>query len=375
MRKLLFCVALLLLTNPNVKGQEAVVPSPFSTVADANSEAVRLLSSQGNRERAWGAYLVGAHGLREHAPLLVSLLEDPNIAAGGWEEGVVRQAALDALIRLDAQVPAETLLALSGYAPDEAVILLARAPEMNQQALLSLFMDGSPVARWLAVGNLLAGARAPGFAARLLAELKIEASVYVYEREDLRGYGAGSNGGCGCGVETGPEGFPPVSFYELTTGDMRGAVLVAPGRRTVYYVRTPWRGCRGGPGGGRRDDMRVEYVAELLGTTEGELKLEASPFREVVCQDERQCRRSLAALRDEVVGGYADALKRLLDAGLLDQAEAAGLKPDITLRLNDWRDRRPFPLPSDLRGVKVEVFISEPEPEGDPAETPPDAPR
>ena len=376
MRKLLLCVTLLLLTNASAAGQAIAdtSPTPFSPAADAE----RLLKSQVNFDRAWGAYVVGRHGLKEHASLLVGLLEDPNLAAGGLEATFVRQAALDALIRLDAEVPAETLLALHGLAPDEVIILLARAPHQNHQTLLSLFVDGSPAANWLAVGNLLAEMRAPGFAARLLAGLKINASVYVYDYEGQRGYGAGANGGCGCGVEPTPEGFPPVSFYDLTTTVIRGAVVVAPGRHTVYYRRVPWRGCSNGPGWTQRDDHRVEYVAELLGTTEEELKLEASPFREIVCNEERQCRRSLAAVRDEVVGGYADALTRLLAAELLDPAEAAGLKPDITLQLNDLRDRRPFPLPSNFKGVKVEVFLNEAEPATDAAaaaEPAPDEPR
>ena len=364
MRKLLLCVTLLLLTNASAAGQAVAdtSPTPFSP-----ADAERLLKSQGNRERAWGAYFAGAHGLKEHAPLLVGLLEAPNLAAGGLEETLVRQAALDALIRLDAEVPAETLLALHGLAPDEVVILLARAPHLNHQTLLSLFVDGSPAANWLAVGNLLAEMRAPGFAARLLAGLKINASVYVYDYEGERGYGGGGNGGGGCGVGPTPEGFPPLSFYDLTTTVIRGAVVVAPGRHTVYYRRVPWRGCSNVPDLTRRDEYRAGYIAELLGTTEEELKFEASPFREIVCNEERQCRRALAAVRDEVVGGYADALKRLLDAGLLDPAEAAELKPDITLHLNDWRDRRFFPLPSDFKGVKVEVFLPDAEPAVDAA--------
>lgn len=373
MRKPLLCVILLLLTNANARGQEARVepPAPFSA-----AEAEPLLKSQGSRERAWGAYLAGAHGLKEHTPLLVGLLEGPNVAAGGWDETFVRQAALDALIRLDAEVPAETLLALRHSSPAEAVILLARDPRQNRQALLSVFGDATPAAGWLAAGNLLAEMRAPGFAARLLAGLKIEAVVYVYDSEGDRAYGGSGGGhGYGCGVEPTPEGFPPASFYQLTTTGMRGDVVVAPGRHTVYYRRTPWRGSGDGPGPARRDGHRVEYVAELLGTTEGDLKLEANPSREVVCGEERQCRRALAAVRDEVVGGYADALRRLLDAELLDPAEAAELKPDITLRLEDLRDRRPFPLPSRFRGVKVEVSLSEVEPATDAAEPEPGAPR
>ena len=380
MKKFLVCAALLWLAAARAAGQTTAaeeaprgdLPS-FVRLGDARAEARRLLESGENRERAWGAYLAGLYDLKAEVPRLVELLADPALDAGGWEEARVRRASLDALIQLGAEVPAETLLPLKQSAPDEVIILLARAPHQNQQALLSLFVDASPDSHWLAVGNLLAEARAAGFAARLMAGLKIAGDVYVYDYEGERGYGAGGCGGCGCGCNTfrSPDEYPPVFHYSLTTVSYGGAVVVAPGRRTVYYVRSasPACDCGGGSGcGPAKDQYRVEYVADLLGTTEEELKLEFRPSREVVCREARQCRLALAAVRDEIVVGHAAALKRLLDAGLLDAAEAAELKPDITLRLNDSRERRPFPLPSRLKGVKVEVYGVEAEPPPDSAE-------
>lgn len=387
MRKLLLCVTLLLLTHARAAGQEAgartdaqqgALPS-FVRLGDAGAEARRLLQSGENRERAWGAYLLGLHGLRAEAPRLVELLADPALAGGDWEAALVRQAALDALIRLDAKVPAERLLPLYTSSPDEVIILLAREPQQNQQALLSLFDDASPTGRWLAVGNLLAETRAPGFAARLMAGLKIEARVYVYDREGDRGYGGDCGGGSGVGQFFKPlDEYPPVFYYSLTKADARGAVVVAPGRHTVCYARSL------APGGGRgwngacgpsRDKYRVEYVAGLLRTAEENLKLQARPVREVVCKEERQCRRALAAVRDEIVGGHAEAVRRLLEDGLIDAAEAADLKPDITLSLDDSRERRVYPLPSRLKGVKVEVYGIDAESPADSAEPAPDAPR
>ena len=78
---------------------------------------------------------------------------------------------------------------------------------------------------------------------------------------------------------------------------------------------------------------------------------------------------------------YATLLGRLLDDGLLDAAEASELKPDITLDITDFRDKKTFPLPDKLRGAKVSVtqFDSEPETTEDPAvvgvNPSPDAPR
>lgn len=365
MRKLLVCAALVWLAASPARGQEAAAPPvprdgapSFARRGDASAEAARLLGSRENRERAWGAYLSGAYELSEHAPLLVGLLEDTEAAADGWGASEVRQAALDGLIRLDAEVEAEKLLPLYPHAPDEVVILLARAPEKNAAALLSLFAEETPGARWVAVANLLAGARARGFAARLLAGLKLEATVYVYDREAERGYAGGGGGGCGGGGGYGPTlgGFPPAGRYMLSTSGGRGAVVLTARRRTVYYLRTGAGGRDGyqfGCGEVERDAYRLEYLADLLGTSVEDLGLTAYPFREVVCRDARGCRRALAALRDEVAQAYAGVLGRLSGEGLLDAAEAEGLRPDLTLRLYDERDGKTFPLPARMSGVKI----------------------
>ena len=359
MRKLLACAALVLAAAAVAAGREGGAAPVPSRPEDASAEAARLLKSRGARERAWGAYLAGAHGLKEHAPLVVGLLEDPEAAAAGGEEwAAVRRSALDALIRLDAEAPAEWLLPLYQFAPDEAVILLARDPARNARALLTLFADETPDARWVALGNLLAEARAAGFAACLLAGLEVRASVFVHDSEGDRGYNGGGGDGCGVGrggVDTTPEGFPPAGRYALTSHPARGVVVVARGRHMVYYVRSV-------PGGGYvsdascsvpRDSYRVGYVADLLGTTAQDLPLQARPFHAVVCRDAQGCRRALAELRDETARDYAVVVGQLLGAGLLDTAEAAGLSPDLTLNLYDQRDARSFPLPEKLEGVKI----------------------
>src|ERR1700754_1384184 len=145
LRKLLVCAALLCVAFARASGQEGVesksaTPS-FVQLGDANAEAARLLKSYDNRERAWGAYLAGIYGLKGQTDSLVSMLEDESLRGGGDEEAAVRQAALDALIRLDAEVPAEALLPLYASAPDEVLILLAQSPRENQRALLTLFRD------------------------------------------------------------------------------------------------------------------------------------------------------------------------------------------------------------------------------------------
>ena len=366
MRKLLLCVTLLLLTNARAAGQggeagAGTPPPPYGRLDDLKGEAARLLESRGSRERAWGAHMAGRHGLKSLAPELVRLLSDPTLGDGP-EEWHVRQAALDALIRLDAEVPAEALRALPQAFADEVLILLARSPGESQAALLEMFAGqeegGGGGVLWLAAGNLLAAAKARGFAARLLGGLKVEAAVTVLDPGDDShgiggGYGYGS-GGCGAGFDPPPAGFPPVGYYSLTAEEQRGAVVVAPGRRSVFYLRAAGRGGCGHFSVQYDGDVaRVEYLAGLLDTSEAELDLDARPSFTVVCRDAGQCRRELAGVRGRVRQSYGALVARLLEKGLLDGAGDAPASPPMTFTLYDERRRKDFPLPDTLKGVTV----------------------
>jgi hypothetical protein len=375
MRKLLACAALLCVVWAGAAAQDGAgeVAEPVAARgpnAATEAEAERLLQSAESRDRAWGAYFAGHLGLKGQAPRLVELLDDPALAGGRFEDNYVRQSVLDALIRLDAEVPADKLLPLYAQSPDEVVILLARSLQENGAALLSLFADELPSDRWVAVGNLLAEARVPGFAARLLRGLKIEARVLVFDSEGSHGVGSAGGSGCGsgCGIGGGrlPEGLPPVSYYTLSAYAGHGRVVVLPGRHPVYYLRTNFQrlGASACPITDR-DGLRVEYLADLLNTTEESLGLDPRPWREVVCADERGCRRALAGVRDGIVASHAALLRRLVADDLLDPAEAPELRPDITLDVTDSRDRRTFPLPDSMKGVKVTLDTVDPEPPAD----------
>ncbi len=369
MKIILYALLFLLLTAPafaqesdtaNIADKDK--SSSYGRDAALSGEAARLLKSETNRERAWGAYLVGRHDLKEHTACLVELLGDPTFAnSSSWGERVVRQAALDALIRLDAKVPADALLPLYYSSRDEVIILLAPSPQEHQGALLNFFDEQSnglmrANARWLAVGNLLAETKAKGFAASLLRDLKFEWDVTVLDRERDLNYGRGGNGGCGGGADGVPDGFPPVSFYTLTTQSLRGAVVVAPGVHPVYFLRVPNpRHIAGCDSLADADTYRVEYLATLLDTSEEELNLNARTSRTVVCKDALQCRRSLAGLRGEIARAYVGAISRLVEAGLMSGTESAPQSPDITFHLDDERLVKSFPLPNKLKGVKISV--------------------
>ncbi|HYH86866.1 MAG TPA: hypothetical protein VEX60_15545 [Pyrinomonadaceae bacterium] len=382
MRKLLNLAALLCLAAAPVLGQEIQVESDaqksetpsFVRLGDLGGEAARLLKSQATRERAWGAYLVGHHGLKALAPALVELMADPSLG-DGWEERIVRQAALDSLIRLEVKVPVDALRSIPPDFADEKIVLMSRAADEHVAVLLETF-DGELAGesgtdtRWLAVGNLLAETKAQGFAASLLKGLKLVADITILDEDDSygRGYGGGCGGGCGSGGW--PEDFPPVGFYSLTAHASRGAVVVAPGKHPVYYIRAERyeAGCGFSYAPHIRDFYRVEYLAALLDTTADNLKLDARPSHTIICKDTRQCRGELARVRREIEQSYATLIGGLVEKSILDASEAAGMPPDITFRLHDARQKKSFALPDKLKGVKIAIEGTEIEAAPDDAE-------
>lgn len=370
MKKLLCYAALLLLVSPHVFAQDGETDTggakdeaaKYGRLDDLKGEAALLLQSPSNRERAWGAYLVGQHGLKEQTPALLEILADqsPGDSRGAR---IVRQAALDSLIRLEVKVPADALKTLPPDTTDEKIILMSRAPDESSAALLEMFDKGSDAdrradARWLAVGNLLAETKAQGFAALLLKWLKVEADITVLDRASDMGYGYGYGGGCGGGVDVVTNDFPPVGFYELVADAPRGAVVVAPGKYPVSYLRTVrfyGGGCYHASAPYVRDFYRVEYLAGLLDTTAGDLKLDARPSRTIVCKDARQCLGELTLARREIMESYDGTVTRLVEKNLIEGAQAAAMTPDVTFILYDKRQNKTFPLPERLRGVKIVI--------------------
>lgn len=371
-------VLLILLACSQAFGQEgdaervnpAMGAPAVARVYEMRAEAKRLLSSGALSERAWGAYFAGRYEIQGLAPSLIEVLTDASLG-DGHEENLVRQAALDALIRLRAKVPADALRALPQEFTDEAIILLALAPEESKSALLEIFAESDERdveksdAQWLAVGNLLAETKAHGFASLLLRRLKAEAMIVVADEESDGGIGFGGGGGSGgCGSRPYAD-FPPVSFYSLTARDRRGAVVVAPGRSTVYYVADPF--C-GEDLFLPRDVTRVEYLAQLLDTYEEELNFNVRPHRTIVCKDARRCRSALVRIRREIEASYASLITRLVEKRHLNGPTDAPPSPAVVFNLYDRRRTRSFSLPEEIKGVKIFIEAWDAEDEGEATE-------
>lgn len=311
----------------------------------------RLTHSNEIRKQAWGAYLVGERRLKDLAPSLHSLLVQSQ-EADPHQVHCLRLVVFDSLIRLSATVSAKDLLPLFSDYPEQVIILLANSPVENSDALLALAGMTKRGRRWAAVCNLLAETKAPGFAALMLKDLKIEARVHVFEYGSHSvGIGAGVLWGTvACGVRGAPRGFPPVAHYKFENRPLRGAVVLSTGKRPIYYQRVVVSGtrqqgfCR--PDSGGNDDLeRAEYLAALLETSKEELGFDPQPSSAVIWSDAEQFRDEVERIRKELFMKYDDLVARLVSSRLLSQSEAAGLKPQISITVVDSREKASSPLP------------------------------
>lgn len=219
-------------------------PLPFSPPTAA--AVPFLINSLNRRDQAWGAYLIGQHGLTQYVPQLLQLLVPTSplepITTELTEARALDRVILDTLIQLKAKVPGERLMSVYDDFRDEVVIALASSPKDNQEALLSLHDSPQSDTRWFAICNLLASSRANGFAARLLRDITIKVSLLVSEKShNALGVGGGGQGGVvGCGAFGMPKGFPPTSIYDRHRGSGRPLTPATPPCIRVRTRRFDW---------------------------------------------------------------------------------------------------------------------------------------
>ena len=350
--------ALILFLRALAFGQDSTAVAEMQKSTPQNervkAEVSRLLESTANRDQAWAAYLIGKNELKELAPQIYPLL-NPKLNGQQHEIGYVHRAALDSLIQLGVTVPADKLTPLYDKFPDEVLILLARSPSENQQALLSIAQQSQHQVHWLAACNLLTETRAPGFAAWLMKELKIEIRIAVFDPRDI-GKGMGGIGGgvsVGDGVFGVPNGFPPTAIYRLTEYAKHGLVVAAPGLHTIYYERRVVQPGLAGQVGvsvtdrhGDRDDYRLEYLATLLKTKTEDLKFELRKWQSIFWRSPNQYQREVAQTRQQVQEQYQQLIKRLLENNLLTGAEAHDLTPTLVVTVTDFRANPSVQLPN-----------------------------
>jgi hypothetical protein len=321
-------------------------------VGEVKKEIFRRMRSGEIKDRAWGVYLIGQHGLGEFATGVSELLR-PALEGESRETSLFYQVVLDSLIQLDAAVPADVLMPHYKKFPEQVLILLAKRPEANREVLVALLKELHSGIFWISVCNLLTPMKAPGFAAHLLGDMTIRISVRVYDEYGGSSGGVGGGWGCGVrGVSPDPVEFPPIARYVLTSHTQSDAVLLAPGRRATYYVR--YSGQPGMPytgeytrceGGGHEDQTRTEYLAELLDTAMKDLQFTPRPSYHVLWNGLETYQYEIARIRAEVEGSLGRLVEGLVVKRLLSVSEAVALKVGLFMDIIDDRADTSIPLP------------------------------
>lgn len=355
--RMILCLALLATVSAGAFGQTAqpntaTPPSDSPHIAEVRSEVERLLGSALGKDRTWAAYRVGKYGLTELAPRLIEMLKN-RAANAGYETG----AALDALIQLGVAVPAAALAGLFEFYPDEVMILLAREPNANREALFALARQSTSTTIWVAARNLLVETKAPGVAALLLSELRFKVTFRVVDNEQV-GYGGGAGGGMaiGCGIFSVPPDYPPLASYELRQSAHRGGTVLATGRHPVYYHR-----CVVEPGTGSwvhdysqsvdRNVYVLEYLADLVGTHIVTDEFRADSSHRLVWKNNRQYQSEVEFIKAAVEGRFGALKRRLVKSGVLSEEEAAAIPPNVEVVAIDHRSNRRARLP-EITGVR-----------------------
>jgi hypothetical protein len=124
----------------------------FGQVADLD----RQLASGEPRDVAWAAYEIGVQKHLDMVPKLVRLLDSFEGGATADKDRISREAAAmeavaDALIRLEAELPAEAVMHLYPRFPAQTIILLSRASD-NAGPLMEIFQKTKSRDLWLGRG-------------------------------------------------------------------------------------------------------------------------------------------------------------------------------------------------------------------------------
>lgn len=317
-----------------------------------SARVLSLLDAEAPRDRAWGAYLAGKHGIDAAVPRLVDLLAHlPEADAAG----PLGRAALDALIRLGAEPDLDLLGDLALRYPDPVLILLSTRDEAAAPALRPLLERREGVLPLTRRAVLALGTRwrMPGTAAELLRGFEIRARVDVFAAgPNVGGFARGSSGGCGCGLRELPRdrpGWPPAVRWVLTDWPAPGRTLFVAEPVALYWFRVEVE--RGTGIGVDRpgprvdiDEFRLRGLAWLAGIPLATLGLEHRPSRLVFYESDEQYVR-------EVDGWLVDLRRRrhrlmtdLLRRQAITEDEAKDLVPPIGLEVHDRRGRGD-PLP------------------------------
>jgi len=312
------------------------------------AEIRRLLESATPRDQALGAWLAAQAQARDLVPVLREVAS-AHRTAEAWQDSFATGAALDALIQLGTPPPATWARSFFDRWPAQSLILLSRAGDDATAELIGLASTQTGI-RWLTAANLLLKRRSPGFAALLLRDLEISADLAIVssEKQSFSSGGGGGDASAADGAGARAPEFPPLTHYYLSTGPHPGAVVLATGPQTIFFMREV-----SAPGDAPahswtdttapRPGQRFDYIAALLDTSVQSLSVKSRESRIVVGRDGLSVDKESAAFREDILKRYTSLVAVLVGKGLLTSEEAVSLpQPKVVITIQDHRGRKPL---------------------------------
>jgi hypothetical protein len=320
---------------------------------------------------AWGAHdALVAHDLNL-VPDLLSLAEQwqplsrprsdtstpPELSPEQTEERDAMVAVLDALIQMKVPVPADTVRTVAPDFGNATAVLLSRmSPEDAGPLAFDFYRSPTEHGYGLQYVSaaLLALHPVPGFAADLLANIRVHADVHVVLPGSKPG-GVGVGWSCGAPLGESREDWPVVGQYALSKQKSEGAMLLVAGLDPIYATRkqsAQYLGdaCAMSMGVSLGPVERFRLIAEMLDTPPEEIPWQIRPSTAIEFQSIQQFDNDLRAFIQEQQDMYRATVDALRDRDLLTPSEAEQCLPELTLQLIDERDAGATPIPkrSDL---------------------------
>jgi len=254
-------------------------------------------------------------------------------------------AVLDTLIQMKAPVPADTLRSLAPDFGNDVAVLLSRMPAV-EAGPLSFDFYRTPTKHAYGLQSVSAALLAlhpvPGFAADLLANIKVEATV-IATTPGSEQYGGGrSDGDCAASFEIPRKGWPMTGQYSLSRQQREGAVLLVAGVDPIYTTRgqsTFYTGDACGMSMYMYLDSgeRLRLIAEMLNIPPDPFSWSTTPQTNIPFQSLPQFYDDLMGFIEKQQEQYRATVAALSDRSLLTPAEAEQVLPELNLKLSDRR--------------------------------------
>jgi hypothetical protein len=340
--------------------------APESSPAPSEKTIRGWLQSGEPRLEAWGAHHVLTKRDSDLIPELVSLASKwqalvpqtysegsnlPRLSLEQEEQRDAMAAVVDTLIQMNVSVPGEILRELAPDLGNAVAVLLGRMPVDEAGPLAFDFYRAEGYHAYglqYVSAALLALHPPPGFAADLLANTNVHATVFVIV-PGAGAMGMGSSSDCGPRSDDSREGWPKTGQYILSKEKSEGAMLVVAGIDPIFATRRETSHFAGDPCSFVTLDptQRVRLLAEMLGNPREGIPWATREFTNIEFHSVQEFNVELLAFVEEQQQMYRETAEVLESRGLLEKSEVQQSLPVMQLSLSDERGKGAEPISKD----------------------------